>query len=71
MPKRKWSLAKLYDMVGRPTHTDKLKKRYVWIEVENLVLRIKKEDEGVVVDIFSIGGEMGDPIASTFAFFEE
>jgi hypothetical protein len=72
MPARKWSLAKLYDQGRQPTCTDyRLKREHTWIEVENLVLYIKKEDEGVVVDIYPVGGEMRDPIASTFAFFDE
>jgi hypothetical protein len=48
-----------------------LKKDYAWITVENLSVQIKKTDEGVVVDIWPLGEEMGDPIASTYAFFSE
>ena len=42
-----------------------------WFRVENLAVRIHKTDEGVVVDIYSNGLEMGGPVASTYAFFAE
>lgn len=48
-----------------------LKKECAWITVEYLSVRIKKTDEGVVIDIWPLGEEMGDPIASTYAFFSE
>ena len=72
MSNRKWSLVKLADLLGRPLYSDyKLKKEYVWIDVGNLTVRIKKEDEGVVADIFPIYGAMEEPIASTYAFYND
>ena len=72
MGKRKWSLARLYDLMGRPMHTDyRLKRDYVQLEVENLSVKISKGNEGITVDIWPIGDEMGEPIASTYAFYNE
>ena len=42
-----------------------------WITVNNLSVHIKKEHEGVVVDIYGRGSECDDPIASTYAFYNE
>jgi len=72
MGKRRWSLSKLLNLKKRPLYTDyKLEKPYVWIDVKNLAVRIKKDDEGVVVDVFQTGDEMAEPIASTWALYTE
>ena len=42
-----------------------------WITVKNLSLYINQTDEGVVVDIYPLNHEMDNPIASTYAFFNE
>lgn len=42
-----------------------------WITVKNLSVYLKRTDEGVVVDIFVLGYEAEDPLASTYAFFNE
>jgi len=41
--------------------------RSVWISVDRFSVYIKREDDGVVVDIFPKGDEGGEPIASTWA----
>ena len=43
----------------------------VWISVNNLSVYIKREDEGVVVDIYLKGCEDEQPIASTYGFFHD
>lgn len=43
----------------------------VWITVNNLSLYIRKNDEGVSVDIFPVGFESEDPIAGTWATYAE
>lgn len=50
-----------YELVGEST----------WITVKNLSVYVKKTDEGVVVDIFNKGEEADEPLASTYAFFNE
>lgn len=45
--------------------------RSVWISVNNLSIYIKREDEGVVVDIFPKGREGEQPIASTYGFYND
>jgi hypothetical protein len=43
----------------------------VWISVNNLSVYIKREDEGVAVDIFPKGREGEQPIASTYGFYDD
>jgi hypothetical protein len=53
-------------------HTDYiLKGRRAWLDVENLTVRVLKTDEGVVVDIWPLGEEFEEPIATTYALFNE
>jgi len=42
-----------------------------WITVGNLSVRIAKTDEGVAVDLYSLGHEDENAIASTYAYFAE
>lgn len=39
-----------------------------WVEIGPFAIDIIRTDEGVVVDIYAIGGEMEDAIASAYAF---
>lgn len=42
-----------------------------WITVGNISVYIRKGDEGVSVDLYPVGGEMEEPIASTWATYLE
>jgi len=42
-----------------------------WITVKNLSVYINETDEGIVVDIYPLNHEIENPIASTYAFFNE
>ena len=42
-----------------------------WVTYRNLSIKLRPTDEGLVADIYPVGGEGGDPIASTYAFFAE
>lgn len=42
-----------------------------WVTVKELSVRIKKTDEGVLVDIYPRGNEEADSISSAFAFDSE
>lgn len=42
-----------------------------WITAKSMSVRLKKTDEGVVVDIYPLGRETDDAIASTYAFDSE
>ena len=42
-----------------------------WFTVKDFSVRIKGTDEGVVVDIYELGREDDDPIASTYALDNE
>ena len=42
-----------------------------WFTVKDFSVRIQGTDEGVVVDIYELGRENDDPIASTYAFDNE
>ena len=42
-----------------------------WFTVKDFSVRIKGTDEGVVVNIYELGREDDDPIASTYAFDNE
>lgn len=49
---------------------------YAWILIDKLLVRLKREDEGVVVDIYNSPHtqeweDLGDPVASTYAFWDE
>lgn len=43
----------------------------VWVGVENVSVYIKREHEGVVVDLFAKGHEDHGSLASTYLFYEE
>lgn len=43
----------------------------VWVGVENISVYIKREQEGVVVDLFAKGREDHGSLASTYLFYEE
>jgi len=42
-----------------------------WFEVGGFAIRIKKDDEGVVVDVYKKGREDEDSIVSCYAFDSE
>jgi hypothetical protein len=42
-----------------------------WFTVKNIAIRIHTNDEGVIVDMYPVGEENFDSIASTYAFFTE
>jgi hypothetical protein len=42
-----------------------------WITVGNISVYIKREDEGVVVDLYAVGAEDRESLASTYAFNQE
>jgi hypothetical protein len=42
-----------------------------WITIGNLSVHPIRTDEGVVVDIYPLGREDLEPIATTFAYFSE
>lgn len=44
---------------------------YVWITVGNISVQIKREEEGVVVDLYKKENEMDEPIGSTWAMYPE
>lgn len=48
-----------------------LKEGRVWITVGKLSVHVVTTDEGVVVDIYPVGKEDEEPIASTYAFDRE
>lgn len=43
----------------------------VWIEIGSLSVYIKRDDEGVSVDIYPTGDEMNNAIVSTWAEYSE
>lgn len=47
--------------------------KYLWVQSKGLHIYVHETDEGVVVDIFKKAkkGGFGDPIASTYAFWNE
>lgn len=45
--------------------------RSVWIGVENLSVYIKRDDEGVAVDLYARGAEDRDSLAATYALYAE
>lgn len=47
------------------------KHNYCWITVDSFSVCIKREDEGVGVDIYGKGNESDPPVASTYAFTDE
>lgn len=60
------------DYPGDPENTDfTLRDRSCWITVDSIAVYIHKTDEGVVVDLYPNGGEMLEPLAGTYAFFQE
>ena len=42
-----------------------------WFEVGGFAVRIKKDDEGVIVDVYKSGHEDEDSIVSCYAFDSE
>jgi hypothetical protein len=42
-----------------------------WFTVKGFSVRIHSTDEGVVVDMFADGKELGPPVAATYAFDHE
>lgn len=48
-----------------------LKEESCWITVGNLSVYIKREKEGVRIDVYPLNDEMSKAIASSFAFFED
>jgi hypothetical protein len=42
-----------------------------WFSVKGFSIRIMSTDEGVVVDVYEDGKEMGSPVSSTYAFDSE
>ena len=58
------------DVLTRETVEDYvLEGGHVWITVKDLSVHIKKEKEGVVVDVYPLGDEDTEPIASTWALW--
>lgn len=45
--------------------------RNCWITVDNVSIRIGRTDEGVVVDLYPVGREDEDAVASTWALNNE
>lgn len=43
----------------------------VWLTVENLSVQVKRDDEGVVVDVFARGKEDEGTLASTWAMYQD
>lgn len=43
----------------------------VWITVDNVSVYVRRNDEGVSVDLYPKGDEMSDSLAGTFITFEE
>lgn len=43
----------------------------VWITVNNISVHIIRTDEGVVVDLYPLSEEDCDPVAGTWATFQE
>lgn len=43
----------------------------VWLTIKGFSVRVVKTDEGICVDVFEIGKEDQDCIASTYAFDSE
>lgn len=58
-------------MIEDNDYTLPAEQKSVWLSVEAFSVYVHKTDEGVVVDIFPLGDEMVDPIASTYAFWSE
>lgn len=44
---------------------------YVWIAVENISIKIKREAECVVIDCYPRGSENREPVAAAYAFYTE
>lgn len=42
-----------------------------WITVDNCAVAVKRTDEGTVIDLYPLGCEDGDAVASTYAFASE
>jgi len=48
----------------------RLKGEFTWVVVGNIAVCVSKTDEGVVVDLYRDSYEVGDVVATTYAFFE-
>jgi len=44
--------------------------QYLFIDVDGFSLSVKREDEGIVVDVYPLHF-VGEPVASTYAFHSE
>lgn len=47
------------------------KEASVWITVDNVSVYVRRNDEGVSVDLYPKGEEMNDSLAGTFVTYEE
>ena len=43
----------------------------VWITVDNISVYVRRTDEGVVVDLYPLGEEATESLASCYAYFNE
>lgn len=50
--------------------TDASNEQYLFIGVDGFSVSIKREDEGIVVDVYPLHFD-GEPVASTYAFHSE
>ncbi|HEY7330701.1 MAG TPA: hypothetical protein VH592_23880 [Gemmataceae bacterium] len=50
--------------------TDASNERYLFMDVDGFGVSIKREDEGIVVDVYPLHFD-GEPIASTYALHSE
>lgn len=48
-----------------------LEENGVWLGIDNIAVRVVRTDEGVVVDLYPNGREDSEPLASTYAHFDE
>lgn len=48
-----------------------LEEESCWITVGKLSVFLKREKEGVLIDVYPLNDEMGKAIASAYAFFED
>lgn len=54
-----------------PDGDHKLTEGAAWIELKQFSIRVHETDEGVVVDVYALGCEDDDCIATTYAFDAE
>ena len=68
------STVMISDVLIRDLDTDytlREEHNFVWVTVGKLSIYIKRNDEGVSVDIYPVGGETEESLASTYAYFSE